>query len=144
MPLALCRFEEINMRMNPYLTFNGQCAEAFKFYEQVLGGKITFMMTWGESPMAEQFPNEGHRIMHATLAVGDAQLMGADTPSDRYEKPSGISISIHIKDKAEAERTFNALAENGIVQMPYQKTFWAEGFGMCADRFGIPWMVNCE
>jgi len=132
------------MKLNPYLSFDGQCAEAFKFYEQVLNAKISFMMTWGESPMAEQFPNEGHRIMHATLQVGDTSLMGADPPSDRYNKPEGISVSIHVNDNAEGERVFNALAEHGEVLMPYQKTFWAPGFGMCVDRFGIPWMVNCE
>ncbi|HXD29681.1 MAG TPA: glyoxalase/bleomycin resistance/extradiol dioxygenase family protein [Pyrinomonadaceae bacterium] len=132
------------MKLNPYLNYNGQCAEAFKFYEQALGGKITFMMTWGESPMAQEFPNEGNRIMHATLAIGESLLMGADVPADSYQTPQGISVSLHIKDTEEGARIFNALAEGGAVQMPFEKTFWAAGFGVCTDRFGIPWLVNCE
>ena len=133
------------MQVNPYLTFNGQCKDAFKFYEQVLGGKILFSMTWGESPMAKEMPpGTGDFIMHTTLDAGGSLLMGADAPPGRYEKPQGISVSLHLKDAAEGERVFNKLAENGNVQMPFQKTFWAAGFGMCVDRFGIPWMVNCE
>ncbi len=133
------------MQLNPYLNFNGQCEAAFKFYEKVLGGKITFMMTWGEMPGADQFPAESHGlIMHATLSVGDEILMGADSPPGRYLQPTGMNVSLHLKDIAECERIFNSLAENGTVQMPFQQTFWSLGFGMCVDRFGIPWMVNCE
>lgn len=133
------------MKLNPYLTFNGQCEAAFKFYEQVLGGKITFMMTWGEMPGASQFPAESHKlIMHETLSVGDEVLMGADSPDGRYQQPKGINVSLHLHEIAEGERVFNALAQNGTVQMPFQQTFWSPGFGMCVDQFGIPWMVNCE
>jgi PhnB protein len=134
------------MHVNPYLNFNGQCADAFKFYEKVLGAKITFSMTWGEMPgAAEQFPAETHKlIMHATLSVGDAQLMGADSPPGRYQQPKGMNVSIHVKDTAEGERIFKALSENGSVTMPFEKTFWSPGFGMCVDQFGIPWMVNTE
>ena len=133
------------MQINPYLSFNGQCEAAFKFYERVLGGKISFMMTWGEMPGADQFPVESHKlIMHATLNVGDKVLMGADAPPERYQQPKGMSVSIHPKDIAEGERIFNALSENGTVQMPFEKTFWSPGFGMCIDQFGIPWMINCE
>jgi PhnB protein len=133
------------MQINPYLNFNGQCEEAFKFYERVLAGKITFTMTWGEMPGADQFPAESRNlIMHATLSVGDGVLMGADSPDGHYQQPKGMNVSLHLKDIAEGERIFNALAENGTLQMPFQKTFWSPGFGMCVDRFGIPWMVNCE
>lgn len=133
------------MQINPYLNFNGECDAAFKFYEQVLGGKITFKMTWGEMPGADQFPAESHKlIMHATLSVGDAVLMGADSPDGHYQQPKGISVSVHLKDIAEGERIFKALADKGTVQMPFQKTFWSPGFGMCVDQFGIPWMVNSE
>jgi PhnB protein len=133
------------MKLNPYLNFNGQCEAAFKFYEQVLGGKVTFMMTWGEMPGADQFPAESHKlIMHATLSVGEEVLMGADSPDGRYQPPKGITVSLHLNDIAEGERIFNALAEDGNVQMPFQQTFWSPGFGMCVDQFGIPWMVNCE
>jgi len=133
------------MQINPYLNFNGQCEAAFKFYERVLGGKITFTMTWGEMPGANQFPPESHKlIMHTSLSVGDEVLMGADAPPDRYQQPEGINVSLHLKDVAESERIFNALAENGTVQMPFEKTFWSPGFGMCVDQFGIPWMINSE
>jgi PhnB protein len=133
------------MQLSPYLSFNGQCEAAFKCYEQVLGAKIIFKMTWGEMPGAEQFPAEMHKlIMHSTLNVGDQILMGADPPPDRYQQPKGINVSLHLKEVAEAERIFNALAENGSVTMPFGRTFWSPGFGMCEDQFGIPWMVNCD
>jgi PhnB protein len=133
------------MQLNPYLSFNGQCEAAFKFYEQVLGGKIVFIMTWGEMPGADQLPAEMHKlIMHATLNVDDKVLMGADAPPDRYQQPRGVNVSLHLKDIAEGERIFSALAENGNVQMAFQQTFWSPGFGMCVDQFGIPWMINCE
>ena len=133
------------MQLNPYLTFNGQCEAAFKFYERCLGGKIEMLLTHGESPMAEQTPAEWRgKIMHARLVVGDKLLMGSDAPPERYEGPKGFSVSLGIDQPAEAERVFNALAENGTVQMPLQETFWARRFGVLVDRFGIPWMVNCE
>src|SRR5438132_755912 len=130
------------MQLTPYLSFNGQCEAAFKYYAGVLNGTVSFMMTWGEMPGADQFPAEMHKlIMHATVTVGSQSLMGADAPPDRYQPPKGMHVSIHIKDKAEAERIFKALAENGSVDMPFQETFWSPGFGMCVDQFGIPWMV---
>ncbi len=133
------------MQLNPYLTFNGQCAAAFKFYERCLGGKIEAMLTHGESPMAEQVPPEGRdRIMHARLIVGDKVLMGSDAPPEHYEEPKGFSVTLGVDDPADAERIFHALAENGTVRMPLQQTFWAVRFGMLVDQFGIPWMVNCE
>ncbi len=133
------------MQLNPYVNFNGQCEAAFKFYEKVLGGKITFSMTWGEMPGADQFPAESHKlIMHSTLSLGDKLLMGADAPPGRYQEPKGMNLSLHFKDKAEAERIFKALAEGGSVTMPFEKTFWSPGFGMCVDKFGVPWMINTE
>src|SRR5258706_12011684 len=99
------------MKVNPHLSFNGECETAFKFYEEVLGGKITFSMTWGEMPGADQFPAETHKmIMPTSLSVGDNVLMGADSPSGRYEKPQGITVSVSLKDLVECERIFNALA----------------------------------
>ena len=85
-----------------------------------------------------------NKIMHARLMVGDEVLMGSDAPPDRHEDPKGFSVSLQIKDPTEAERIFHALAESGTVRMPLGQTFWAARFGMCVDRFGIPWMVNCE
>lgn len=133
------------MQINTHLNFNGQCREAFEFYERVLGGTITFTMTWGEMPGADKFPAETHKlIMHETLSVGDQILMGADAPPGRYQQPKGMTVSVQVKDKGEAERIFGHLAEGGNVTMPFEQTFWSPGFGMCVDRFGIPWMVNTE
>lgn len=133
------------MRFIPYLNFNGQCEAAFKFYEQVFGGKIEMMMAHGDSPIAEHVPLELHKsIMHARLSVGDQVLMGSDAPPDRFEAAKGLWVSIVLEDVAAAERIFNALAENGTVHMPFQETFWAARFGMVVDRFGTPWMLNCE
>jgi PhnB protein len=133
------------MHISTYLNFNGECARAIKFYEQAIGAKVLFKMTWGESPMAKDCPVETHGlIMHSTLTVGDGQIMCADSPPDHYKKPTGMNVSLHVKDKAEGERLFKALSEGGNVQMPFEQTFWSPGFGMCVDRFGIPWMINTE
>ena len=133
------------MQLNPYLTFNGQCEAAFRFYENVLGGKIEAMMTFSSSPMAEQTqPEWRNKIMHARMSVGDKMLMASDAPPDRYEAMKGFMVTLGIDDPGEAERIFHALSEKGTVQMPIQKTFWAERFGMLVDQFGTPWMVNCE
>jgi PhnB protein len=133
------------MQLNSYLNFNGQCEAAFKFYEQCLGGKIQMMMTYGESPMAEQVtPESRDKIMHVTLAVGDGFLMGCDAPPQRYEKPQGFFVQMGMEHPDDAERVFQALAENGAVRMPLQQTFWAARFGMVVDQFGTPWMINCS
>jgi PhnB protein len=133
------------MQLNPYLTFNGQCEAAFKFYERCLGGKIIAMMTHVGTPAEQHVPAEWrNKIMHARLTVNDEVLMGSDAPPDHYQQPKGVSVALQIKDPADAERTFNALAENGTIQMPIQETFWATRFGMLVDQFGIPWMINCE
>jgi PhnB protein len=133
------------MQVNTYLIFNGQCEAAFKFYERCFGGKIEAMMTHAGSPAEAQAPPEWRdKIMHARLVVDGQVLMGSDAPPGHFEKPQGFSVSLGMKDPAEAERIFKTLAENGKVQMPLQKTFWAQSFGMLVDQFGIPWMVNCE
>jgi len=132
------------MQINPYLLFKGQCEEAFKFYEKCLSGRIEAMIRHTGTP-AEQHvaPEWRDKIMHARLTVDEAVLMGSDAPLDRYQEPKGFSVALDIKDPAEAERVFNALAENGNVKMAIQETFWATRFGMLVDKFGIPWMINC-
>jgi PhnB protein len=133
------------MHMNPYLTFNGQCEAAFKFYETCLRGKIVLIMPHEGTPAAEHVSAEWrNKILHARLQVGDQVLMGSDAPPDRYEQPKGFSVSLSVDDPAEADRIFSALAENGTIRMPIQKTFWAIRFGTLVDQFGIPWMINCE
>jgi PhnB protein len=133
------------MQMNPYLTFDGRCEAAFKFYEKVLGGKIVAMMPHEGTPAAEHVPPEWrNKIMHARLTIGDKVLMGSDAPAGKREEMKGFSVTLGIDDPAEAERVFHALAEKGTVRMPIQKTFWAARFGMLVDQFGTPWMINCE
>lgn len=133
------------MQMNPYLNFNGQCEAAFKFYEQCLGGKIVAMHTFAEMPGTNPgCADLGHQIMHARLQVGDAVLMGSDCPPQYFQEAGGMSVSLMVDDPARADRIFHALAEGGTVRMPIQETFWATRFGMLVDRFGTPWMINCE
>jgi PhnB protein len=133
------------MRLNPYLTFDGRCEAAFKFYERCLGGKIVAMMTHAGTPAENNVPPEWRqKIIHARLMVGDVALMGSDASPEHYEESKGFSVSLNIDDPATAERVFHALAEKGTVRMPIQKTFWAQRFGMLVDQFGIPWMINCE
>ena len=133
------------MQISPYLMFTGRCEEAFKFYEKCLGGKIVAMLKHEGTPAAEHVPAEWReKIIHARLEVGDQVVMGSDAPPAYHQQPQGFSVSIEIKDPARAERIFNELGENGQVRMPFAKTFWAYRFGMLVDRFGIPWMINCE
>jgi len=136
------------MQLTPYLIFNGQCKEAFTFYEQCLGGKIVAMFAHKDTPVAEHVSAAAQDlIMHARLAVGDAVLMGSDSPPEMYEreeKPQGHYVSLHVDTPTEAERVYQALAEGAEVRMPLQETFWAQRFAMLVDRFGTPWMINCE
>jgi PhnB protein len=133
------------MQLITHLNFNGNCEAAFRFYAETLCGKITFMMRQGESPMADKLPAEmKDKIMHATLEVPDrGVLMGADHPQGKKVSATGFCVSVQITDVAEAERIFKGLSDGGQVQMAFQKTFWSPGFGMCIDKFEIPWMVNC-
>lgn len=131
--------------LNSYLHFKGQCEEAFKFYEKVLDGKIDSMFRYESSPAANQVPaGWGNKIMHGHMTVGKQVLMGMDAPPERFRQPQGFSLNIGIKTAAEGKRIFNALGEGGNIVMPFGPTFWAKGFGMLVDRFGIPWMINCE
>ncbi len=133
------------MQIVPYLNFDGNCAEAFRFYERVLGGRIETLLTHGDSPIAGQVPPEWQdRVMHARLVVGDQVLLASDAPPDQYVKPRGMYVLLGVETAEEAERVFSALSEEGAITMPIEPTFWAVRFGMCVDRFGIGWMVNCS
>ena len=133
------------MKLNPHLSFNGDCRAAFEHYEKCFGGKITFMMTWGDSPMAaETAPVLRETIMHASLALGDNLLTGGDSPTELYKAPQGTYILLSVDEAAEADRIFMELADQGTVQMPIQETFWALRYGMLIDQFGTPWMINCS
>jgi PhnB protein len=132
------------MQLNPHLHFNGDCEEALRFYEKCLGGKITLMLPYEGTPVADRVPAAWcKKILHSELSIGDGRLTAADVPPENYEKPQGFSVTLNIKDPADAERIFHAMSENSAVQLPLQETFWAAQFGMLVDRFGIPWMINC-
>ncbi len=130
--------------LNPYLFYNGNCEAAFKYYEKVLGGKIEFLLRADEGP-ADMKPEPGREkmIMHARMSVNGQLLMASDAPPGHFHKPQGFSVSLTVPDLGEAERKFKALAEGGSENMPFGKTFFSKGFGMCVDQFGTPWMVNC-
>jgi len=133
------------MRLGPYLAFNGNCAEAFQFYAECLAGEVEATFPYKGSPMEKEVPPEwGDKLMHARVVVGVHELMGADSPPGSYQQPTGFSVSLSIKEPDEAECIFRALAKDGRVTLPFQKTFWSAGFGMLVDRFGIPWMINCD
>ena len=133
------------MQSSAYLIFDGRCEEAFKFYQQVLGGKLEAMVSSVGTPIEQQVPPERrNKILHARLNLGESVIMGMDAPPDRYQQPKGFFVSLGTRSVAEAERTFGALAESGRVEMPLQQTFWATRFAMFVDRFGTPWMINCE
>ena len=130
-----------------HLSFDGQCEAAFKHYEKVLGGKILMMARYADAPANAGVPQAtetANRIMHARLQVGDRLLMGGDAPPQFASKPQGFCVSVQVDDPAEAERIFRELGEGGVVQMPIGETFWARRFGVLIDKFGTPWMVNCE
>lgn len=131
----------------PYLGFDGNCAEAMRFYEKTLGGTIKVMMSGADSPMAGQMPKEfADRIMNAQLELpGGALLYAGDAPSHiPYEGIKGVSITLNYDTVEEAESIFNALSEGGTVTMPFSPTFWAKKFGMLIDRFGVAWIINGE
>lgn len=136
----------LRMRLIPYLHFNGDCAEALAFYEKALGGKLAFKTTFGEAPQGgmDVPASWAGKIMHSTFIVEGQELYACDPPPAMYKKPQGYSVAIDLDDPAKAERFFKALSDGATVKMPLQKTFWAERFGMLEDRYGIPWMVNCE
>ena len=131
--------------LNPYLFYQDNCEAAFSFYARFLGGKIDAMMRVSDAPPdVPRSPGREKTIMHARMSLpGGGVLMASDVPGEHFNKPQGFSISLTVADLSEAELKFGELADGGTVTMPFSQTFWARGFGMCVDRFGIPWMVNC-
>ena len=131
----------------PYLSFDGNCKEALHFYEGALGGKIAFIMTNGQSPMAEHFPPETHdRIINAQFFLpGGMMLMAGDAMGNApYEGIKGVSLALNFDTTEEGEKIFNALSVGGTVSMPWAPTFWAKMFGMVDDKYGVSWLVNGE
>lgn len=133
------------MQVSPYLSFNGECERAFSLYEHCLGATRRSIFRYGGSPMADQVPADWQgKVMHGSVTIGSLVLMGGDVVPDRYEEPKGFSLSVQLSSTADAERIFAELSQGGRIVMPLEKTFWAARFGMLVDRFGIPWLINCE
>jgi PhnB protein len=132
------------MRISPHLCFDGQCEEAFRYYQNVLGGTIVTMLTYGASPLAPQTPHELHaRIMHATLELDGIELTGVDVPASEYHRPQGFFVTLTIAEPIDARRIFQSLSVGGSILMQYQQTFWSAGFAVLVDRFGVPWEISC-
>jgi PhnB protein len=133
------------MRTSPHLCFDGQCEEAFKYYHNVLGGRIVTMLTHGASPLARQTPRELHaRIVHAALELDGIELTGVDVPPSEYHRPQGFFVTLAIAEPVDARPIFQSLSVGGTILMQYQQTFWSAGFAVLVDRFGVPWEINCD
>lgn len=136
------------MQIESYLFFGGNCEEALEFYEQALGGKVADLHRYEGSPMdtAELPAAWKQKVMHATFEAQGARFMASDAgPGQPAPAYAGFSMSLNIpRDKDTARKAFDALAAGGTVTMPFAPTFWGANFGMLKDRFGVPWMVNCD
>ncbi|MBT8296149.1 MAG: VOC family protein [Gramella sp.] len=138
--------------VNIYLTFDGNCREAFEFYKSVFGGDFPQVSTFAEMPPQEGLPpvpdDEKEKIMHVSLPISEeTALMGSDTGGEwakHYKKGNNFSISVNAENHEEADRIFKALSKDGQVTMPMDKTFWGSYFGMLTDKFGINWMVSFD
>jgi PhnB protein len=130
------------MQVNTYLNYGGNCAEAFKFYEKELGGKILMMMTFVQAPDQSMVtPESKNKVMHARMAIGDTQIMGSDAPKDRFQPMRSVYLSLTVDSAGEAERLHAILSQGGEVFMPMQETFFAARFSMLRDKFGTSWMI---
>ena len=133
------------MDLSTYLYFDGDCEQAFKFYETALNGRIVMMLKYDAAPSDQPVsPGTEGRVMHARLAYGERFLMASDTPVGKFMKPQGFSVAVGVDTPAEAERVYTALAEGGTMHYPLAETFFAHRFGMLEDKFGVAWLINCE
>jgi PhnB protein len=134
------------LKLYPYMLFDGTCAAAMRFYEKILAGQIEVMTSVGDSPMASQFPPESaKRIIHARLRFDNNVLMASDWMApEPYSGMQGTRFTLASPSATEAKRIYAALADGGTVEMPIQKTGWAEAYGMLVDRYGAPWQVMTE
>ena len=133
------------MKLLTYLNYGGNCEEAFRFYEQHLGGKVTSIMTHGQMPGAGNVPPElKDKVLHARLSLGETELMASDVPPERFKPMRSTYLSLSLDSSSEAERVFALLSEGGEIFMPMQETFFAFRFAMLRDRFGTSWMIIHE
>jgi PhnB protein len=134
------------MKLNAYLNFGGNCEEAFRFYEQHLGGKITGMMKWSQMPDAEKHTPPGYEnaVLHGRIALGETVIMASDVPPNLFQPMRSVYLSLSVSSSEEAERIYNLLTEGGEVYMKMGETFFAYRFGQLRDKFGTLWMVIHE
>ncbi len=134
------------MSLNPYLTFDGNCREAFDFYRSVFGTEFRVLSTFAEAPDDMEVPDaDKDKVMHVSLPIGSSVLMGSDSPAGPpVVVGSNFSISLATEDREESDKLIGKLSDGGAVTMPMQETFWGSYFGICTDRFGINWMVSCD
>ena len=133
------------MQLLTYLNYGGNCAEAFRFYEQHLGGRITMMMKHGDAPGQSQVPpGLAGGVLHARMTIGGTELLAADVQPDRFEPMRSAYLTLTLDSTADAERIYALLSEQGQVFMPMQETFFAFRFAMLRDRFGTSWMLLHE
>jgi len=134
------------MHIEPYLFFEGRCAEAVEFYREALGAEVTMLMRYKDSPEppppGKLPPGSEDKVMHASLRIGDTTVMASDGFAQGRPSFQGFSLSITVPDETRADKIFAALADRGQVQMPLGKTFWSPRFGMVTDRFGVGWMIG--
>jgi PhnB protein len=133
------------MSISPHLCFNGQCREAMQLYQEILGGTLQTMLTYGETPMASSLESRWHdKIVHATLVLDEIELTGVDMIQGSYQRPQGFFVTHTVAEIGRASAIFTALSEGGAITLPFGKTFWSPGFGVLNDRFGIPWEINSK
>ena len=130
------------MKMNTYLNYGGNCAEAFQFYEKHLGGKILMMMKHGDMPGSSS--DEKNTILHARIMIGETVLMASDVPAARFQPMRSVYLSLLVDSDTEAERVYALLSEGGEVFMKMQETFFASRYAQLRDRFGTSWMILHE
>lgn len=129
------------MQLDIYLNYGGNCEEAFRFYEQHLGGKIVMLMKHGEAPDSRVPPEWKDRVLHAHMELGGTALTGADIPPDRFQPMRSAYLSLTVDSTEEAERVYALLSEGGAIFMPMEETFFAFRFAMLRDKFGTSWML---
>ena len=135
-------------QLNPYLTFNGQTEEAFKFYQSIFGGEIRGPMRWADNPQCGEFSDaDKNKVMHIALPVGDSIIMGSDFVGgmgQEFAEGNNFTVAISPDSREDADRLFAGLSDGGKAAMPMQDAFWGGYFGALTDKFGIPWMINFD
>jgi PhnB protein len=132
------------MKLRTYLNYGGNCEQAFRFYEQHLGGKITTLVRYREQPGAQVPPDRQNDVLHVRMTLGETELLAADVPPDRFQPMRSAYLALSVGTPDEAERIHALFADGGEIFMPMQETFFASRFSMLRDKFGTSWMIICE